>query len=507
MKMSKEHVSVVFFLSVFGLAFQSKISTLIIPKTWDIREIIRFHLHAPDSSAEIEFATEKYYYSLPEHVIYKSYPVYVREFEKEGYLDSLRSLEPEVVFDFNKIKTQEDWVEAGKMVFHWPVASYREIKDTASHLSVAAFQNGTGNFSLDGVYPANRYIISEKGKIVLGSLSCASCHTRVMPNGETIDGAQGNTFNLTGFATSIESGRIPFPALQQSIDQLTFVPWAPTANKQTLNKDEYVRYLKNLPKGMSDRQGMAYSHPLTIPSLIGIKDIKYLDHTGIMRHENAGDLMRYAAFNQGMDMLTSYNRYIPIGAKNNSEFTKADQWRHPFGYLARRYSDAQLYALTQYLYSLKPPVNPNKLDKTLIKEGSIAFQKASCVTCHTPPLFTNNKLTPVNGFDPPADHLKRYDIFNISVETDSVTALYSRRATGYYKIPSLRGLWYRNVFFHGGHLTALEEVLSAKRLQNDFVPSGYMPPNVKSMAVKGHPFGLELSDQEKKALIAYLKSI
>lgn len=505
--MLQKYISIVLFLAIGSFAFHSKLATYIFPKTWDIDEIQRFHLQAPDSSAKVKYAGEDYYYSLPEYVIYKTYPVYVREFEKKGYLDSLRLLDPEIAFDLSQIKTQDDWIKAGKLVFHWPVASYREIKDSASHLPLAAFQNKRGQFSVDGICPANRYIISEKGKIQLGSLSCASCHTRVLPSGETIDGAQGNTFNLTGFAASIESGKIPFSALQQSIHQLTYVPWAPAANKQTLTKEDYVRYLRTLPQGMSDRQGMAYSHPLTIPSLIGIKDIKYLDHTGIMRHENAGDFMRYAAFNQGMDMVTAYNGYIPIGVNSNSELPAREQWKHPFGYLAKRYSDAQLYALTQYVYSLTAPANPTKLDKASIKEGSMAFQKAGCVTCHTPPLFTNNKLTPVNGFDPPADHLKRYDIFTISVETDSVTALYSRRATGYYKIPSLRGLWYRNVFFHGGHLTTLEEVLSPERLQPDFVPSGYRPPKIKSMPVKGHPFGFELSDKEKKALIAYLKTL
>ena len=133
--------------------------------------------------------------------------------------------------------------------------------------------------------------------------------------------------------------------------------------------------------------------------------------------------------------------------------------------------------------------------------------KAGCVTCHTPPLYTNNKLTPVNGFEPPKDHFEKYDIFNVSVETDSVSALYTRRGTGYYKIPSLRGVWFQSAFFHNASLTTLEEVLDPKRLMPDFVPTGFMPPHLKSMAVKGHPFGMELSKEEKKALIAFMKTL
>ncbi len=68
--------------------------------------------------------------------------------------------------------------------------------------------------------------------------------------------------------------------------------------------------------------------------------------------------MRYASFNQGMDMLTSYNGYIPMG-KTHSSLPAPKDWDHPYGYVAQRYSDTELYALTQYIYSLTPPPNPN----------------------------------------------------------------------------------------------------------------------------------------------------
>jgi ferredoxin-like protein FixX len=479
-----------------------------IPKTWDMKAIKRFHLPPPDSTVKVVYASEEYYNSLPEHVIYKTFPVYVREFEPKGYLDSLRNLEPEIMFDVSKLKTQADWIKAGELVFNWPVASYRKIEDKVSHITSAAFKNNRGKYSKEGLYPANRYIIAEKGKIQLGSLSCASCHTRVMENGEMVAGAQGNVFSLTGFANDIESGKIPYQAIQQENHRLSFVPWMAQDTKHTaVSKEEFVKYLRNLPLGTSDRSGMAFLYPLTIPSLIGLKDIKYLDHTGLMRHESAGDLMRYAAFNQNMDMTTSYNGYIPIGKNENSELPPVQEWNHPFGYVGKKYSDAQLYALTQYIYSLKPPKNPNKFSKKLIEKGAMIFAKVGCVSCHTPPIYTNNKLTPANGFEPPKNHFKTYDIFNVSVETDSVSTLYTRRGTGYYKVPSLRGVWYQGVFFHNGSLTSLEEVLDPKRLQADYVPTGYKPPHLKTMAVKGHSFGLDLSEADKKALIAFMKTL
>jgi hypothetical protein len=39
------------------------------------------------------------------------------------------------------------------------------------------------------------------------------------------------------------------------------------------------------------------------------------------------------------------------------------------------------------------------------------------------------------------------------------------------------------------------------------VPTGFKGNGVKTRAVKGHEFGLELSDADRKALIAFLKTL
>jgi hypothetical protein len=40
--------------------------------------------------------------------------------------------------------------------------------------------------------PAYRYLVSKKGKVEVGILACAMCHTRVMPDGTFVKGAQGD---------------------------------------------------------------------------------------------------------------------------------------------------------------------------------------------------------------------------------------------------------------------------------------------------------------------------
>jgi hypothetical protein len=40
------------------------------------------------------------------------------------------------------------------------------------------------------------------------------------------------------------------------------------------------------------------------------------------------------------------------------------------------------------------------------------------------------------------------DILRVSVKTDSGLALRTRKGTGYYKVPSLKGVWYRGRYLH-----------------------------------------------------------
>ena len=80
-------------------------------------------------------------------------------------------------------------------------------------------------------------------------------------------------------------------------------------------------------------------------------------------------------------MLSLYGEFRPRGAL-------------PDPLKESRYSDEQLYALALFIYSLEPPENPNKFDARASR-GKRVFEQQGCALCHTPPLYTNNKLTPV----------------------------------------------------------------------------------------------------------------
>jgi hypothetical protein len=86
-------------------------------------------------------------------------------------------------------------------------------------------------------------------------------------------------------------------------------------------------------------------------------------------------------------------------------------------------------------------------------------------------------------------------------------ALKTRRGTGYYKVPSLRGVWYRGPFEHNGSVATLEDWFDPRRLGETYVPTGFRGAGVKTRAVKGHAFGFNLSAEDRQALIAFLKTL
>jgi hypothetical protein len=194
-----------------------------------------------------------------------------------------------------------------------------------------------------------------------------------------------------------------------------------------------------------------------------------------------GDLMRYAALVTCAEPTTFGSHHLLASATARAP---------------ARVSDEALYALSRYIYSLEPPVNPNRFDHGA-RAGEVLFERERCNNCHTPPLYTNNRLTVAEGFTPTADAPDTLDISERSVGTDPGLALATRKGTGYYKVPSLKGLWYRPRLLHDGSVSSLEEMFDPNRLNVDHVPGGWMPFGLTTYAIRGHRFGLRLTPLER----------
>ena len=474
----------------------------LIPKTWDETKLGAQILPLADTPFVPELVPADYYYRVPERVIYRSYPIYGPGREPAGYLERLLNTEAEVVFDPVKLVTKEDWTRAGEHVFD-AANSYggatleRNLRDR-EFLSVTRMP-----VTKDGVIPYFRYVVTKRGEIRIGQFGCFTCHTKVLPDGTMVKGAQGDLPHGAMSAWNIRKGRQD-PAALAVLRQSYYgygLPWRntnPISRVDTMSLDELAALREAAIPGVQSRSDTSIFFPPSVPDLFNLQDRKFLDHAGLLRHVVPGDLMRYAALNQGMHELTSYAGYIP-DVRDNRTRPAPEKFR------TTRYSDAQLFALVQYLYALQPPPNPNRQSAST-RSGEQIFQREKCASCHPAPLYSNNKLVLAPGFVMPGDHLARADVLGVSVGTDPGLATQTLRGTGLYKVPSLRHLWLRGPFEHNGSVMSLEDWFDLARLRENYVPTGFRGVG-PVRAVRGHEFGLRLKPEEKKALIAFLLTL
>jgi hypothetical protein len=461
------------------LALTDLLSAESIPRTWNAASLSTFEVPLAQPAFSPIQISEEAYYRLPERVLYKTYPVYHPSREPAGYQEWLKQQEPEVVFKAAEYSTPAQWIAAGELVFNAPT-SFDAVFFSAADLRDPAFFAEAGMpVGSDGTVPFARWIVRKKGVVELGSMGCATCHTRVLSDGRVVAGAPSNNPADRQGARMLRKAAAAAPqeitARLRTFARQFEAPWVtsdPNAEARTFTASQFIEAGEAIPPGVTARSRTSMLVPPQIPDLIGVQERRFLDHTGIFRHREIGDLMRYSTVAQDVG---AYAKYGPD-----------DKPPAPRG---SRYSDPQLYALAQFLYSLQPPPNPNP-SGPVADRGRRVFQKQGCPTCHTPPFYTNNQLVPW-----------------AKIGTDPRYTLQTRKGTGFYKVPSLKGVWYRGPLEHNGSVAALEDWFDPARLRSDYQPTGFRDFRVKQRAVPGHKFGLKLNATDKAALIAFLRTL
>ena len=471
-----------------------------IPRVWDEEKLKDWATPVAGLNRRASHVTAAEYYAAPESNL-RTYPVYLPGKEPPGYWEWLQRVGPQPLIEPGKLTTEAEWIAAGKRVFaegDIPTMRRFDPKLIERLRSAAAHQEAKSPASASGKLYGVRWIVTEQG-VGVTAANCSGCHLRILPDGTEIDGPSGNTSisRLIGPVFHAGVGVSPMPAepLGMTLWRDYGAPWVPDDRHETLKNmpvPELRRWFSAaIAPHMFPRWGASVFYPVKIPDLIGVRDRKYLDHTGTHQHREIGDLMRYAAqvswaeaidFGEYRMMPPEYPRVFP------------------------RLPDAALFALAKYVYALQPPPNPNPRGPAA-RRGAKVFARAGCAGCHPAPLYTNNKLTLAAGFLPPPDRPPTLAVLPVSVGTDPGLALRTRKGTGYYKVPSLRGVWYRGRFLHDGSVASLEEMFDPARLEDGHVPGGWRPPDVATRAIPGHRFGLDLSAQDRAALIAFLRTL
>src|SRR5262249_44635327 len=130
----------------------------------------------------------------------------------------------------------------------------------------------------DGVMPFFRYVVREKGKVELGTISCAMCHTRVMADGTVIKGAQGNfPFERAGDLYAKQTLTLErMRGLERSFFGAPWIKPDPLASLDQMSFDQILELHAAIPPGVLARHGTSPLYPPQVPDLIGVKDRKYL---------------------------------------------------------------------------------------------------------------------------------------------------------------------------------------------------------------------------------------
>jgi hypothetical protein len=477
-------------------------SSILVPKAWNDRDLSDWATQLPGLGLRPGFYSETEFDKIPVAKLYRTYPAYHPDYEPPGYWEWLQKQTPKPLLESGSLHTERDWKDAGRVVFHdlYHLALVAGATADLTPLvrSRAALERAGIKPLPDGTLPMSWLVAPEGVRPV--TKACSSCHTRYLADGTIIDGAPGDhpAFPIPRLRGGF--GRFDTEKLRADLYQQYGVPWL---------KDDVHNEIKSMTRanieelmsvdfrddGIMPRGGSGF-FPTKILDLNGVRDRKYLDHTATHLNRGVADIMRYAlnveGFNAGI-----FGPYR-LGPTNPQT---GESLRPSF-----RFPDDVIFALATYIYSLEPPPSPYRTDP-LAPEGKKIFEREGCAACHTPPLYTNNKLTLATGFTPPVDHPYKNDIMPISVGTDPGRAMQTRVGTGFYKVPSLKGVWYRNLFGHAGDVASLEDWFDPARLRDDYVPSGWKGLKQTHRAVPGHEFGLKLPPAEKRSLIVFLKTL
>jgi hypothetical protein len=473
------------------------------PVIWDDAALADWAMPLAALKVRPAHYTAAEYYSVPADNL-RTYPVYRPDKEPPGYWEALQKKKPEPLVDVSTIRSRQDWIAAGARAF-------REIDDPLSRSDdpvLIARARDPKTFATvpglaDGTMFQPRWVVTERG-VMLSNLECASCHRRVnadrtieyggslapMPDGIGPIGAE-SAFRLGPVAARRSFGADSSGTI---LKRMFDVPWDQDARLQpffTMSGPEAFKLILN-PHGVIPRVNGSPLYGTRVPDLHLLRYSRYFDATATHRLRGPEDVARYAALITGAD---------PMDFGTHRMLT--DEQRR----MKYRHGDEVLYAIGVYLLSLEPPKNPNPPPANLVKRGEQVFRREKCGACHSAPNYTTGELTPAQGFDPSFDHPSFGDIRDRSVGTDPGLALRTRKGTGFYKIPSLRGLWYRPRLLHDASVVSLEELFDPARLSPDYERKGWSPPGVTKSAVPGLEFLTKLSPEDKTALIAFLRSL
>jgi hypothetical protein len=204
--------------------------------------------------------------------------------------------------------------------------------------------------------------------------------------------------------------------------------------------------------GRLDVTTTAGTEPVRIPDLRPVRDLTYLQHTASVAQRD----------------------FATLAVRIETQLIERSAETH-------RPPREIALALATYVWSLADGLTPRAPRTNAETWGQTIFG-ARCMSCHVPPSYTG----------PPVPLAV--------VGTDPTIGLSLDRGTGTYRVPSLRGVADRPLLLHDASVSSLDEMFDPARVTPAY--SGRL-----GAPIAGHPFGLDLSDTDRAALLAFLRTL
>ena len=325
--------------------------------------------------------------------------------------------------------------------------------------------------------------------------TCALCHVAALPTGGHWLGAPNNALDIGRFQVEVNRR------------------WVAAGNSPLFDA---LMEDKLLALGPGRTRAETASYPVAVPAAFPV-------------YYNLGDRQHLNYMGTGRDLRTEVSFSLFTFGAGNPNPRDA---RVPFP--SREHVDA----LVAFMGALDPPPAPPQ-DPTLAARGRQVFEAARCVSCHVVDDVSQDFVVTLDrdplgrerhpGEDPafPRGTIRTSALHRVLQDGDEgggpgvdegfrdlirfmASQRLAVRQTDGYRVNDLRGLWQSAPYLHNGSVPTLEALLSpaASRPETFAVAGGWVvDTRVLGNGAEGHEFGTDLSDEDKRALIAYLLSL
>ena len=271
------------------------------PRLWSDEALAGWALPIAGVKATPKYYTEREYYAAPVDEV-RTYPVYIKSREPEGYRDWIRKQGPQPLIDPATLTSEANWLAAGREVFDGlHLAKFRTADPRAFRWAddpdLMARQGVT--VAADGTIPGVRWLIDHDRQLKITLAECSGCHTRVLSDGSTVRGAQRNLQwgSLPGFCFDALDEIRRREGRTRSAGERAYssygVPWLKddvNATLKTMTAEQVDRVDGEPFLGTFVRFNASPWFTTRISDLIGVKDRRYLDATGTHRNRGPEDI-------------------------------------------------------------------------------------------------------------------------------------------------------------------------------------------------------------------------